>query len=519
MKKKWLFVILIILQLGFAIIFGNAKKSYFGDEIFSYGLANSMDYSFISRSSSRSYSKNHGWVDANYYKHYLEVSKQDAFKYKAPYVNQENDVHPPLYYFLLHTICSFFPGQFSKWFGLGLNLGILVLIDLLLYDIAKYILKDEFKAVLTVGMFSCCAAGLSNITLIRMYLLLTMDILAVVDLHLHIWKEGFTKSKYLLVLLSVVMGGLTHYYFYIFMFIYGLPWVIYLFIKNRPACFKYVGSLLGGFVINLLIFPATLNHVFGGYRGVQVVNNLQKQQRNLFSVYYPWTNNSIFGGMLVYFFCVVAVVIIYRYIERKGTFIKRDHIPYSLLLYSFASALWGAVVIKGSQMAQPRYIYPLYPWLALVIVYLLSFVIETFSKYAHLNEVIMTALVVFLCASSIIRYGIDCQYPEYPNVEAQVEKLKGADCLLYSQNSWVDYYTALPLKLNYDESYFFNANEIKNLNKILRYRKTKNQVVVLLPDSMSKTDVKKTMKAIIGHTSFRSYSNVYNYYTQAYLLK
>ncbi|MFR6590175.1 MAG: hypothetical protein ACLURV_08710 [Gallintestinimicrobium sp.] len=35
---------------------------------------------------------------------------------------QTYDVHPPFYYLPLHTVCSLFPGRFSKWSGIGLNI-------------------------------------------------------------------------------------------------------------------------------------------------------------------------------------------------------------------------------------------------------------------------------------------------------------------------------------------------------------------------------------------------------------
>ncbi len=35
---------------------------------------------------------------------------------------QSWDVHPPVYYFLVHLVCSFSPGVFSMWQGLIINL-------------------------------------------------------------------------------------------------------------------------------------------------------------------------------------------------------------------------------------------------------------------------------------------------------------------------------------------------------------------------------------------------------------
>ena len=46
-------------------------------------------------------------------KSYLVIEKNDIFNYFSVYYNQARDVHPPLFYFLVHFISSLFYGIFS----------------------------------------------------------------------------------------------------------------------------------------------------------------------------------------------------------------------------------------------------------------------------------------------------------------------------------------------------------------------------------------------------------------------
>ena len=106
-RGRVILLFIIIAQLLACIWIGQRKKGFFCDEIYSYGLANSENYSFLDYNSSKEYGVNSfGWVDADYFKNYVEAD--DGFSLSAPIKNQINDVHPPFYYILLHAVCSAF---------------------------------------------------------------------------------------------------------------------------------------------------------------------------------------------------------------------------------------------------------------------------------------------------------------------------------------------------------------------------------------------------------------------------
>ena len=76
-----------------------------------------------------------------------------SFNYKNVYYNQTLDCHPPLFYYAIHTICSFFPASFSKWYGFSLNIIIFILVQILLFILSKKIFDSDKNALLTCFIY------------------------------------------------------------------------------------------------------------------------------------------------------------------------------------------------------------------------------------------------------------------------------------------------------------------------------------------------------------------------------
>ena len=105
--SRWVIPILIVillLQTFFMVYFGMKKEGFHDDEMATYTLSNYKD-GFIIRSKNLITQ----WVDGDVLFDVLTVSEEESFSYKAVYENQERDVHPPLYYYIIHTISSLLP--------------------------------------------------------------------------------------------------------------------------------------------------------------------------------------------------------------------------------------------------------------------------------------------------------------------------------------------------------------------------------------------------------------------------
>ena len=103
-----IFFILIVIKM-------KIKRFYYMDEAYSYGLSN---HNMIPTFKQNEYESTYDI----FYNNYFAVKKNERFDYRKVWKNQKNDVHTPIYYILLHTICSFFPGKFSWWYAGSINI-------------------------------------------------------------------------------------------------------------------------------------------------------------------------------------------------------------------------------------------------------------------------------------------------------------------------------------------------------------------------------------------------------------
>lgn len=345
-RANWKLAVVLILSLVLMIFYGNQKEGYHVDEVYSYGLANSEylpfmhfgehDYNvkewmaeygageslgqlfgnlvndfrilkecgfnvkeniiyqdYLRAQANSADTRTTAWVSGQAYKDYIAVSENNAFNYFSVYYNQRGDVHPPLFYILLHTVCSVFRGKFSKWFGLGLNMAIMLMAAALLYKMCRLYLGGETVALLTAAVYSLSAGFLSTALFLRMYALLTFMVIAYCYVHLKIADEDFRlkgKNRRKLILV-VLCGFLTHYYFVLYAISVAVVFCIWMMVKRKwREMAGYILTLAGSAAVGLCIWPFAIKHVFQGYRGVGSLNVLMGGE------FYPIKSKIMFDG-------------------------------------------------------------------------------------------------------------------------------------------------------------------------------------------------------------------------------
>src|SRR5699024_2209323 len=92
--------------------------------------------------------------------------------------------------------------------------------------------------------------------------------------------KGFSGKKnfsFLVQLFAVSVAGiLTHYYFLIYLFFICCIWGILLFFEKRfREILKLLSTIILSGVIALMIFPAMVQQILNGHRGVEAVDNLK----------------------------------------------------------------------------------------------------------------------------------------------------------------------------------------------------------------------------------------------------
>ena len=166
-----LLILILFVQCLVFVKAGRDKAGYFVDELWSYGLANSYYAGHIY--STDPFGKNE-YVKADFFRDYLEVGDNDDFRYGSVYNNLSHDAHPPLYFFILHTLSSIYKNTFSKWFGIVPNIVFYLIGAVFLYLTGKRLTGSAYIALFPVLLWGFTTQTVSYVILIRMYMMLCM---------------------------------------------------------------------------------------------------------------------------------------------------------------------------------------------------------------------------------------------------------------------------------------------------------------------------------------------------------
>ena len=212
-----MFLVLLILQFLVLLYFGARKSGFHEDEFYSYYSTNKTAGLSVN---------DRTWLPRDSYRNDFVVLEGEEFRYDVVKMMQSWDVHPPLYYYILHTVCSLFPGVFSKWLGISVNLIAFVPCFLLLaYLVYNSVVtgggEEEKRKGILLSFLTCLAWGfsaavVSGVMFIRMYQWLTLFVLLCACLHIRAIRKNDYGFRFLIPLgITVFLGFLTQYYYII----------------------------------------------------------------------------------------------------------------------------------------------------------------------------------------------------------------------------------------------------------------------------------------------------------------
>lgn len=243
-----LFVIIALQLARIVYIFSVEKTGQHSDEIWGYGLANSYykPYLFMTNDEQTETYANQ-WVNSAVFRDYIMTGDGDRFTYASVISNMKVDSHPPLYFLLLHTISSCFPGNYSLWYGFSIGLVCFVILQIFLYKLTRFLTKSNLWALLAAALYGFSIGALDTFVFVRQYGMLTMFAVMSVYFHARLLysaeKQSFRNN--LLKLALVTAGGcLTHYFF-----------IVYAFVLSAGFFFRYLFGKKGG---RLLAYSAVM---------------------------------------------------------------------------------------------------------------------------------------------------------------------------------------------------------------------------------------------------------------------
>lgn len=457
LKKYYLLIILIIIQSIFYIITGCNKEYLHIDEVYSYGLAS---YDKVEIQDNEDFYNN--WHSKTYYLNYLTVQESELLEFKPVYENQKNDVHPPLYYLLLKILINFTPNYFTMWTGITLNIIIYAFVTIFMYLILKRMFqrdeKAHIKAIILAFISSVILASLSNAIYIRMYALLTLEVLIITFLHIKLLESEKINSKlFILIGITVLSGILTHYYFLFYIFaLYLLFSIKYIKAKRIKELLYYNASIIGAGVLSLIIFPYSIEHIFFGYRGKGAISNFEKISIILSNIreHIHNLNYYAFNGILLLILSMIAGSYIYNKTHKKALLQITKEQKEILKMIIFTSTFFFIFASIASPWRVLRYIVPVCGLIFVTLIYVLYKLFKT-----AISEKISSIITMILFAILLISPFVCKLEPEllYKDKKEIVEKLK--------------------IELNLPALYLFETNNSNFLEDMYLFTKLNNSYV------------------------------------------
>lgn len=471
--------VLLFLQMGCLFYYGSRKAGFHEDELYTYYSTNKTAGLSVS---------DRQWMEKESLRNDFVVLSGEKFRYDVVKKMQSWDVHPPVYYYIFHTACSLFPNVFSKWLGIGVNLIAYIISCLLLaYGVYTTVTirwqggaekrKGKALAFLTCLAWGFCPAVISGVMFIRMYQWLTLFILLCMDLHLRVMKRQDFKIKsfFLPLGITVFLGFLTQYYYIIFHFFLGCGFCCYL-LKNKKIkqLLGYGAACAAGLALAILYYPASLSHIFRGYRGTEAVSEFSNASNT-------WDRLKFFGGLFdtyvtngtlswwLLLLCLLAVTVWFLK-KRKGE--KWKVLSESTGLLLFAGVGYFFTVSKTALIlgeTSNRYQLPVYGIFLFLLLYgIFGLTEEIFSwvpgwsgRHKEENKgvircVIAASIVILLMNGLALKNGkVFFLYEEEKEVMEYVKAHKNEPVVIFYNEASDDHVWWLSDELmNYDKFYF-----------------------------------------------------------------
>ena len=504
-KAKEIFIIIVFLVAQTIVyIVGGIEKSYIHmDEAYSLGLAS---YDKVEILDNEDFYDT--WHSKDYYDDYLSVQEDEIGEYSQVYENQKNDVHPPLYYLILRFAMGFNIGHFSKWPGVIVNIIIYIFITLFMYLILQKLLKKESrvkeKSIILAFISSITMASLTNVLYIRMYALSTLNILITTFLHMKLLESEKMDIKLLICIgISVLAGVLTHYYYLFFLFMLYMIFAIkYIKEKNYKKLAFYTLTMLISGAISLIIFPYSIKHMFFGYRGQGVIENLTNISQFLMNILLYIQKIDHFGFNSLLFFIVIMLVGFFIYkmnLKEKGKYKKNEYIKMLVLPTLF----YFLIVSIASPWIELRYVMPICGLIFVLVIYYLYRLLNSIYKEKISNIIISIVLVAIIVSPLVLNIEPESMYSDKKEIVYRMGHDLNVPTVFFLNSVNNRFLDDILLFATVDESYIAKDMDIteENVRDILKDKDVSNGIVVFINEGQENDKILDIVKKSMNFES------------------
>ena len=517
MKKKFLkftdkkiivlmLVLICMLQLGLSLFWAEKKQYLAPDELFSYVSANNPEYIGTV--------PKEVWLDEAWYVDYASAQTENTYAYSIPYHNQDKDVHPPLFYLFLHTVCSLIPGEFSFLAGTASNIGFFVLCTIALYFLGKEVFGKRSYGLAIAFLFSISYAGLNTMVFVRMYMLLAL----IVVLHALVYMKYMDQEKipwkaYVFLGLTLVAGMLTQYYFVMIAFFFAVWYgVKFLYQKQYKKVACFVSTFLVSAGVSIGLYPTMLHHVFNTGRGVEARENFSASGGYLEKLKTMWglLDSQLFTNMFFLVFAALVILVLLS-IACKKEISKEPLVKVGVIL--FACAGYFLIVTKIAPYQIDRYLMPIYPLLYLAVA---GVMMKFLAKWIPAKAAVPLCILGFGGLSAIhmlhssIPYTFEKDAYVVPRLELAEEYGDSYALYIGEEVDMYDYFNAVQTLKEHRGFYNIgNLNNVSETKKNMERLGGESQIVLYVNDDVDFGEVIFCMKELFPEANFTGESQLH----------
>ena len=341
------------------------KQNMHVDEIWSYTLSNNVGSTVMRFEEGRTYVP----AEQMYLQSVAVNDASEQFHFASVWKNQTDDVHPPLYYMILHIICSLNIGKFSIWYAALINIVFALLTLHILRKLVQCFVDDKMIIDLSSVIFMLSVGVLQNVSFFRMYVMAMFWVTLTAYLFVRAFEEEFLWKRQIQICLTAIAGALTHYYCIIYLCATCLVFGLCLIWRKRwKEILILVGNMVFAAGMSVKIFPAMLKHMFSGYRGTQTVDNLMKwtgfERWERLKSFYGFINTQMLGkigGTCIVFAVLVLVVFALTDREKRIVHFKWNKTAcMRWLIVGIPIVINFLFVSETAVYVTDRYLFPIY---------------------------------------------------------------------------------------------------------------------------------------------------------------
>jgi len=339
------------------------------------------------------------WKTKEEAKQYLTIQSSDIFNFMPVIWNQSRDVHPPLFYILVHIVSSFFLGIFSKYIIFIINIIFYILTCIYIFKIFK-LYKNEKLGIIALILYGVSIGAISTVMFQRMYMMMTFFVILYTYICIKISRKGMQKREMTKLSICTILGFLTQYYFCLFAVVICI--ILFIHLKGKRKTWIWENIKLA--ILGVAIFPACIYHIFFSYRGITSLQENYFERLKFYAeeMFREFSISNLIGYILLGIIAILAII--YFIQKRKDKRLSE----YAIILLPVT--IYYLIISKTAPYLEQRYILPTLPLIVIGVVLLISYFINKISKKRIKNALNITAILMVV---SLQLYGLITKEPDY----------------------------------------------------------------------------------------------------------